>query len=145
MIKEKLGISFDEVDKKILDLLTQNSRMQLQEMGNKVQLTGQAVRNRVDKLEKMGILKNYTITIDYKKLGYTVNAFISVFMKTTKHSEFVKFISGESAILEAHRTGGEACYMLKVSAVSQEELMRLLDAILEYGNYKVSLSLEQVK
>jgi len=144
-MKEKSVFLFDEVDQSILDLLTCNSRRQWQEIGEKVHLTGQAVKNRVDKLEKMGILKNYTINIDYKKLGCMVHTFIAISMKTTKHSEFVEFIKGEKTIIEAHRTGGEACYLLKASTTSQDDLTRLLDAILEYGNYKVSLSLEQVK
>ena len=145
MMKEKSENLLDDADKEILELLKQNARMQWQEIGERVHLTGQGVKNRVDKLEKLGILRGYTADIDYKKYGYEMNVFIAVFMKTTRHQDFVKLIREESAISEAHRTGGESCYLLKAYVASSEELTRLLDAILEYGNYKVSLSLEKVK
>jgi Lrp/AsnC family leucine-responsive transcriptional regulator len=144
-MKEKTEILFDEVDLKILNLLTRNSRMQWQEIGEEVHLTGQAVRNRINKLEKAGILKGYTITIDYKKLNGEMSLFIAVFMKTINHADFISLVNDEHAIVEAHRTGGEACYLLKVCVHGEEELTNLLDKILAYGNYKVSLSLQQVK
>lgn len=144
-MKEKAEFLFDEVDLKILNLLTYNARMQWQEIGDIVHLTGQAVKNRIIKLEKAGILKGYTINIDYKKLNGEMSLFIAVFMKTTNHEAFIRFVNQEQAVSEAHRTGGEACYLLKVYITSEEELTSLLDKILEYGNYKVSLSLQQVK
>lgn len=145
MGKEKEIKDFDETDKKILEILTQDARMQWQDIGERVHLTGQGVKNRVNKLEKAGILKNYTINVDYKKIGYEMTAFVSVFMKTVNHGEFSQFVKNNPLIIEAHKTGGEACYMMKVCVSSSEELTLLMDEVLRYGNYKVGLSLQQVK
>lgn len=63
-------ISYDNIDMKILEFLKKNSRISYIEIGKKLKLSEGAVRKRVKKLEKMGILKSCTIEIDYKKLGF---------------------------------------------------------------------------
>ncbi|WP_242851358.1 AsnC family transcriptional regulator [Clostridium sp. DMHC 10] len=59
----------DKTDMEILDLLIENSRMQWQEIGDKVHLTGQAVKNRINKMEKLNIIEEYTLKVNLHKLG----------------------------------------------------------------------------
>ena len=75
----------EKTDLNILDLLTKNSRMQLQEIGEEVHLTGQAVRNRINKMEKLGIIQGYTIKINPKVMGKELTAFVTIYMKTKNH------------------------------------------------------------
>jgi len=135
----------DKTDMEILNLLTENSRMQWQEIGDKVHLTGQAVKNRINKMEKLNIIEGYTLKVNLNKLGKNLIAFITVFMKSSNHSEFKKYVLNNSLIIEASRISGDGCYMLKAAVSDDKELTRLLDEILRYGNYKVNLSIEKVK
>lgn len=135
----------DETDIQILKLLTENSRRQLQEIGEKVHLTGQAVRNRINRMERLGVIEGYTIRINSAKIGKEIAAFITVFMKTTEHKGFKDYIRKNSFICKADRISGEGCYLLKVNAANQQEIVDLLDEILQYGNYKVNLSIENIK
>ena len=135
----------DETDIQILNLLTKNSRMLLQEIGEEVHLTGQAVRNRINRMEKLEVIEGYTIKINSQMLGKTLTAFVTVFMKTTDHASFQKYIQNNNLISEANRISGEGCYFLKVTASTQTEIVRLLDEILKYGNYKLNLSIENIK
>lgn len=135
----------DQTDIQIIKLLVQNSRMQWQEIGEIVHLTGQAVKNRINRLEKLGVIEGYTVKTDSGKLGMEVTAFITIYMKTTEHMAFHKYIKENDSIAEAHRISGEGCYMLKVYTANQKELIDLLDDILQYGNYKVNLSINKIK
>ena len=135
----------DQTDLQILNLLTKNSRMQLQEIGEEVHLTGQAVRNRINRMEKLGVIEGYTIKINSKMLGEELTAFITIFMKTTNHSSFQKFVLNNKLISEANRISGDGCYLLKVTTSTQEEIVGLLDGILKYGNYRLNLSIENIK
>lgn len=135
----------DQTDIQILNLLTKNSRMQWQEIGDEVHLTGLAVRNRVNRMKKLGVIQEYTIKINSAILGRELIAFITVFMKTTDHLAFQRYVHNNSLITEAQRISGEGCYLLKVTASTQKELVDLLDEILKYGNYKLNLSIENVK
>jgi Lrp/AsnC family leucine-responsive transcriptional regulator len=135
----------DQTDKEILKLLTDNSRMQWLEIGERVHLTGQAVKNRIDRLEKLGVIEGYTVRLNEARLGMEVSAYITVFMKTTDHASFQKYIQGCALVREAHRISGEGCYILKAVAANQQELVGFLDSILQYGNYKVNLSIGRIK
>ncbi|HWP97787.1 MAG TPA: Lrp/AsnC family transcriptional regulator [Syntrophomonadaceae bacterium] len=135
----------DETNIKILTLLMNNSRMQWREIGEEVHLTGQAVANRIRKMEDLGIIEGYTVKINENKLGNSVLAFITVFMKTTDHQAFLRFIDDKEIIKEANQISGEGCYLLRVNTSTQEELLGLLNEMLKYGNYRVNLSIGKVK
>ncbi|MBZ9607364.1 Lrp/AsnC family transcriptional regulator [Clostridium estertheticum] len=135
----------DQTDIQILNLLIKNSRMQWQEIGEEVHLTGQAVKNRISKMEKAGVIEGYTVKINSAILGKELTAFITVFMKTTDHLSFKKYIYNNPLITEAHRISGDGCYILKLTASTQAEIVDFLDEILKYGNYKLNLSVQNIK
>nr|WP_239661662.1 winged helix-turn-helix transcriptional regulator [Bacillus cereus] len=66
----------DHIDIKILNLLKENSRVQWRDIGKEIHMTGQAVGNRIRKLEEEGIIRAYTILLDEMKLGKSHLAFI---------------------------------------------------------------------
>lgn len=135
----------DQTDWKIIECLQKNSRMQWQEIGKIVHLTGQAVAARIARLQDTGIIEAFTVNLNYEKLSRPITAFITVYMNSANHAAFRHFLSRCSAILEAHRVSGEGCYWLKANVATQTELNGVLDAILLYGNYKVNLSIGKIK
>lgn len=135
----------DQTDFQILSLLKKNSRIQWREIGELVHLTGQSVANRIRKMEELGVIQGYTVKLDQSKLGKTLIAFITIFMKTTDHLSFQTFIKEKSEILEANRISGDGCYLLKVNVSNEADLMNLLDEILKYANYRVNISIGKIK
>ena len=135
----------DKTDREILHLLKANARTQLREIGERVHMTGQAVSNRIQKMESMGIIKGYTVVTDETGLGKTLWAFVTVFMKTNDHASFQKFIKENEIITEAYRISGDGCYLLKICAASQEEITSFLDNLLQYGNYRINISIGRFK
>ncbi len=136
---------FDETDIEIIKILQSNSRIQLQEIGNLVHLTGQAVRNRITRLEKLGVIEGYTIKTNMVKLGQHIVAYITVYMQSNNHAAFHKFIRDNIMITEAHRISGDGCYKLKVEAAGHQLLEEFLDGLLPYGNYRLNLSISRIK
>jgi Lrp/AsnC family leucine-responsive transcriptional regulator len=135
----------DQTDWKILQCLKNNSRMQWQEIGNAVHLTGQAVAARIKRMQELEIIEGFTITLNQDKLGKPLLAFITVIMKSANHTSFQQFLSEQEDILEAHRISGEGCYWLKASLSNQQDLNHLLDGILLHGNYRIHLSIQSIK
>lgn len=135
----------DQTDFEIINLLSKNSRIQWREIGEKVHLTGQAVANRIRRMEDMGIIVGYTVKLNKSKLGKNIVGFVTIFMKTADHTSLQKFINENELILEADKVTGEGCYLLKINASNQEELTEFLDKLLKYGNYKINLSIGRVK
>lgn len=138
-------MEIDNIDFQILRLLSENSRIQWKELGEQIHMTGQAVGNRIKKMEKSGVIKAYSLIVDEMKLGLTYTAFTIIYMKTANHDSFIRLINARNEVVEAHRVSGEGCYHLKIKVNSQEQLILFLDKILEYGNYSVHLSIQEVK
>ncbi|WP_153720975.1 Lrp/AsnC family transcriptional regulator [Sporosarcina cascadiensis] len=138
-------MELDNIDFQILRLLSENSRIQWKDLGEQIHMTGQAVGNRIKKLEENGVIKAYSLLVDETKLGLSYTAFIIFYMKTTDHDSFIRLMNDRKEVMEVHRVSGEGCYHIKVKVSSQEKLNLFLDKILEYGNYSVHLSIKEIK
>ena len=62
----------DNYDMKILGILTVNCRTPDRQIGKKVGLSGVAVKSRITKMIKSGIIQNFTIKMEPPSLGYGV-------------------------------------------------------------------------
>lgn len=138
-------MELDNIDLKILHSLSENSRIQWKELGKEIHMTGQAVGNRIKKLEENGIIKAYTLALNDLKLGMNYTAFVIIYMKTAQHELFIQYINSQKEVIEAHRVSGAGCYHLKIKIDSQKKLNNILNEILEYGNYQLYLSVNEVK
>ncbi|MBW7473912.1 Lrp/AsnC family transcriptional regulator [Paenibacillus oenotherae] len=135
----------DSTDMMMIKMLLQNSRIQWKEIGELVHMSAPAVTNRINKLEKAGIIEGYTVKLNERLLGNNQCIFIVVMMKDYRHTKFTEFIKTRDEIKEAHRVSGEPCFILKVQLADPDLLANLLDEILTYGHYKINISIDQVK
>ncbi|MEC0227261.1 Lrp/AsnC family transcriptional regulator [Paenibacillus alba] len=141
-----LANRIDETDLAILQVLLENAIRPHKEIGELVHLTGQAVGARIRKMQDSGIIEGYTLLWNPEKIGLTVHAFVTMFMKMTiSHSSFVTFVQSSEMVTEMHRVSGDGCYWMRVRVPSMVELNAFLDELLHYGNYKISLSIGQIK
>ncbi len=138
-------MELDNIDFQILQLLSENSRIQWKDLGQQIHMTGQAVGNRIKKLEESGVIKAYTVLIDEMKLGLIFTAFVIIYMKTANHESFIRFVHDHNEVLEVHRVSGEGCYHLKIKVKSQDQLNLFLNELLAYGNYSIHLSIKEIK
>ena len=135
----------EKTNQQILRCLQRDSRMQLQEIGKIVHLTGQAVAIRIRNMKDEGVIEAFTVDLNSEKIGRPIYAFITVFMKdSADHLSFQRSLSDRDDVVEAYRITGEGCYWLKANLANQDELNTLLDAILIYGNYKVSTAINKI-
>lgn len=138
-------MNYDEIDLKIIELLKENSKRSLKEIGELTHLTGQAVGMRVNRLIDEGIIKNYTIKVNEDKLGPKMTAFIKIYMKNLLHDNIQKLFKNMPQIIEAYKTGSEACYMIKVSVENSEQLDNILLELVPYANYQIISVVKKIK
>src|SRR4051812_39559720 len=96
-------MEFDNIDFQILRLLSKNSRIQWKHLGEQIHMTGQAVGNRIKRLEESGVIKAYSLIVDEMKLGLTYTAFIIIYMETTNHDSFIRLMNDRNEVVEVHR------------------------------------------
>jgi len=135
----------DQIDVQILRILTENSRAQWKDIGEQIHMTGQAVGNRIKKLEDSGVIKTYSLIVDEMKIGLNFTAFVIISMKSANHDSFIHFLHGRNEVVEAHRISGEGCYHLTIKVASQEQVNDLLNGLLNHGNYSLNLSVQKIK
>lgn len=69
----------DEIDKKIIKMLHDNSRVHVADIARTIDdLTENAIRYRIDKLESEGLISEYTIRLDPKKFGKNISAIFNL-------------------------------------------------------------------
>lgn len=72
-----VGIELDTVDRTILHVLQEGARtVTAEEMGAEAEVSASTVRNRIEKLERAGVIRNYHPQIDYERAGYQLHLFI---------------------------------------------------------------------
>ena len=71
-------MGLDNTDEKIVNVLLEDSKLSYRQIGKKVNVSVATVMHRVKKLEKEGIVKKYTVLLDYEKLGYDVPVMIDI-------------------------------------------------------------------
>lgn len=113
----------DEIDKKLLRILSQNSSATATEMMSQVNLSIPAINKRIQKLRQSGVIRQFTILVDAEKVGRPIQAFILVVLQQDRNLDcFMKYIHTDPDILECYAVTGEYDYLLKVCASDMEML-----------------------
>lgn len=131
--------SLDDVDRKILSELTANGRLSFAELGRRVNLSPPAVTERVQRLERAGVITGYHARVDPRKLGYQLTAIIRVKPSPGRLPKIPELAEQIPQVSECHRITGEDCFYLTVYLHSIDELSGLLDRFLDYGQTTTSI------
>lgn len=120
----------DAIDLRILDLLQENCKQPLAQIGEKVGLTASTVMERIHKLEQAGVITGYAAQVDARRVGKDVCAFIGV---SINHPEaiaaFEREIGRIDEVLDCHHVTGEHTLLLKVKTENTQTLEQLLDGM----------------
>lgn len=130
----------DHIDQLIIKELSENSRITMKKLGEKVHLTGQAAASRVLKLEENGIIEKYTVQVNQVKLNCLIHAFITIKLTNPHHQSFLSFVKTENDfVLNNYKVSGNGCYILEARFPSNEVLDQFLVRLNEHANYSLSI------
>jgi DNA-binding Lrp family transcriptional regulator len=120
----------DATDRKIVTLLREDARRSFKDIGKHVHLSAPAVKRRVDRLEREGVLRGYTAVVDPAAFGWHTEAFVDLYCDGRMPGDVIKgAVRKESAVVSAHTVAGEASAMLHVMAEDTRDLERTLERI----------------
>lgn len=131
----------DIINEKILNILEKNSRITINELSKQINLSAPATRERVNKLEDQNIISAYTIDINYKELGYTIEAVIEIVIKNNLYIDFKEYINKLDNVDFCYRISGDACFICKVRFKSMVEVEQFIDGVQPYGHTKTNFIL----
>jgi Lrp/AsnC family leucine-responsive transcriptional regulator len=120
----------DETDATILKLLQENGRIKRSEIAEAIGMSLPSTSERMRKLEERGVIMGYHGTVDPKRVGIDITAFVRVRVDGSGHyPAFVKKVESEPAILELHSITGEGSHILKLRTENTTTLEQLLSRI----------------
>jgi Lrp/AsnC family transcriptional regulator, leucine-responsive regulatory protein len=123
----------DAIDRNIIALLRQNSRLSQEQIAREVQLSRPAIHERLKRLEENRVIRGYTALIDWNAIALPLTAFIWVGLDLTPCSKVFAGIrskgTDDAFVEECHRVTGEWCLLLKVRAASTTALQDFLDRL----------------
>ena len=126
--------SLDHVDLELVRLLRANARSTLGELGAGVNLSAPAVKRRIDRLERSGVILGYSAIVDHAQLGRPLQAFSELrFDGTFGVDEIAGISHGIPEVEAVYTTAGDpdALALLRVRDV--EDLKRVIDILRRRG------------
>ncbi len=135
----------DSIDQKIIEVLQQNSRASFVEIGKKISLSASSVRERIQKLEELEIIKAYSLKLDHSKMGFGLEVFIMIKLFSGKLKSFIGAIDSFPEIKRASRITGSHNIHMKVVLKDQLHLQQFIDKLINYGEPTTHLILSDLK
>ena len=128
----KSEIRIDEKDREIISELITNSRQTAGQLSKKIGLPPTTIHNRIKKIEKGGIILNYSANVNYKKIGRPILAYIGITInyniegKKIRQKEVATQIKKLPGVNEVTVLTGGMDIIAKVIAADIEELNKIV-------------------
>jgi Lrp/AsnC family transcriptional regulator, leucine-responsive regulatory protein len=120
----------EEIDRRIVSLLSRNGRMSFTELARQAGLSVSAVHQRVRRLEADDVITGYVALCNPEVIGLPLTAFVSIKpFDPSAPDDAPDRLSHLSAIEACHSVAGEENYILKVRVASPTALEELLQQI----------------
>ncbi len=137
-------ISFDNIDKSILEQLQRDGRLSNVQLADKVGLSESACLRRVKLLEESGIVDRYVLLVDQGAIGIPGTVFVSVTLEGQQKerlNEFEEAVVIIEEVMECYLMSGEADYLLRVICKDNDDFIKVHSKITNLpGVYRVHSS-----
>lgn len=117
----------DRLDKKILQLISQDARIPFLEVARECNVSGAAIHQRIQKLRNLGIIKGSEFIVDTYKIGYQTCAYIGIILSDIKKfNNVVDELRRIPEVVECHYATGRYALFLKIYAKDNRHLLQII-------------------
>lgn len=107
----------DDVDRRILRLMQEDSSLSVSDIGRQIGLSASPCWKRINRMQAEGTIRRQVAVLDRDRLGFGLTVFVSI--RTGEHSKewlsaFAERVAAMPQVLEFHRLAGDVDYLLKV-------------------------------
>lgn len=147
--RAKPAVSLDQVDRDLIGLLAEDPRVSQRQLAKQIGMSAPAVGERIARLERLGVIRGYTIDVDWSALGMPVLVYIP--MTIAPGADLDRLVRDLRAISQLEEltvvTGGYdliARFRLRDHAHLQEILLDRLYPIAGLQRFETFLSLGEI-
>lgn len=141
-------VTLDKIDHKIIRVLLEDGRAPFSQIAKEVALTDVAIKKRLDRLKRKGVVNSITADLNLKVLGYENPIYVQIRSEIGKNKDLVKRLNEMDFVVELNQVLGEYNLLAKLivpdleSAEKFIEKLGVLDGILDI---KTSMVLRELK
>ena len=126
------SVHIDDLDRKILKLITANARIPFLEVARECGVSGAAIHQRVQRLVAVGVIVGSEFIVSPQKLGYNTTAYMGIYLeKVTYDKKVLKQLREISEVVECHHTTGQYAIFIKIQTKTNKHLMKIIDTDLQ--------------
>ena len=129
----------DDVNLRILTELQDSPRLPMAELARRIGMSAPSVTERVQRLERAGVIAGYRLDIDPAAVGLPVTAFARIRPMPGSLPKIAELAAELPEVTECYRITGEDCFLIKLHAPAIDQLEAVLDRFLVYGNTTTSI------
>lgn len=122
-----LHYEIDNTDLQILNILMENAFTPYTEIGKKLFISPGTVHVRMNKMERLGIVRNPQLQLNLGKLGMDITAFIGVYLiRSDMYDKVVTQLKKIDEVLSCNYTTGNYSLFLKIVCRDTQHLREVL-------------------
>ncbi len=137
----KSAVLMDQYGRNLLRALQGDVRASVADLSRQIGLSQTRTAERLRRLEETGIIQGYSVEIDREVLGLPILGFIRFTCSGGNYRKFLEFVKSLEQVEECHHTTGGDAFLLKVSVASMDDLEKLIESLLPFGDPTTSLVL----
>lgn len=119
-------IELDEVDRRIIEMLQEDSRKPFVEIAKELGVSDPTIHARVKKLQEGHVIKKFTAILAPVKVEKGVAAFVEINVKPNTVEKVISSLEGMDEVLEIHETYGDYDIIAKIRAKTNEDLRNFM-------------------
>src|SRR5262245_4413367 len=123
----------DDVNLRLLEELSRDGRVGLAELGRRVGMSAPAVAERVQRLERAGVITGYRAEVDPGAVGFPISAVVRIRPAPGQLQRIPEIARETPEVAECYRITGEDCYLLRLHLRAIDDLEETLDRFTPYG------------
>ena len=131
----------DSIDKQLILLLQEDSRISITDLSSKVNLSRPSVNERVNKLIEKGVLKRFSTHVSPESVGLNVSFYIHISDIKVSFNKICEILLSKKCITELHAVTGKINYIAKGSTKNVTEMNELLEELMPYAHINTSIIL----
>ncbi|HME18881.1 MAG TPA: Lrp/AsnC family transcriptional regulator [Nitrososphaerales archaeon] len=123
-------VAIDQLDERILARLLVEGRTSFRQMAQEFHTSTSTVSSRVSRLEKSGVIKGYSATVNFEALGYDLTAVTEIVVSKGKLSKTEREIARLPGVCAVYDVTGENDGIVVAKFRRREELSRFAKGLL---------------
>lgn len=136
----KKEYSFDLLDSKIIEIMTDNARISMRDLAQSIGLSAPSTTERVRRLTDIGAIRGFTVDLNPKKIGYNLQAIVRIKPRQGQLQTVATILSEMSECIECDEVTGDDCFIARICLPSIEMLEEILRPLKDRSTTHTSIA-----